>query len=438
MQNSIIPQATESARRAIDAALAGGASAASVVAHQAERVGCDFEAGRLKSVSNAQSVDLDVTVIADGRLGQAGGNDLAALEELARRATTLAKEGSAAHFQQYPEPDDVRDVPMHSHATLEISREDLIHAGQKYADAMKKHDADLFIMAGGHRRESETLVVTSGGVCESYRETGWDLSGGVQRTGEDGDIYMVGAGRSWKDPAELFDPDWLIERSLRDLRRGETIAEPLRGKVRAFVTPQMLSTLLRAVAMGVNGRNVAKGNSPLRGKLGESIAAENFTLIDDPHAPFASGSCPVSDQGVPTRPAVIIENGVLRSFLYDLDSAGLAGAEPTGHDGCRPYSLTVSPGQTPSEELLAGIDDGIYLSYLMGFGQGNLINGDFSCNVGRGFRIRDGQVVGRLKNTMIAGNIYEMLAGSVQLSSDVEPDKRMPFAVVEGVTLSAE
>jgi PmbA protein len=438
MQNSIIPQATESARRAVDAALAGGASAARVVAHQGETVGCDFEAGRLKSVSNAQSVDLGVTVIAEGRTGWAGGNDLSALEELAERATTLAKEGSAAHFERYPAPGEIEDVPMHSPDTMAISREDLIEAGTTYAQAMKQVGDDLFILAGGERRESETLIVTSGGVCESYRETAWDLSGGVQKTGEDGDIFMAGAGRSWKDPAGMFDPEYLIERTKQDLRRAETTAEPLRGKVTALLTPSMLKTLLRAVAMGVNGRNVARGNSPLRDRLGERIAAEGFSLIDDPHAPYAGGSCPISDEGVPTCTTPIIEQGVLKSFLYDLDSAGLAGADPTGHDGCRPYSLTVPPGETPSEELLADIEDGIYVSYLMGFGQGNLINGDFSCNVGRGFRIRDGEVVGRLKNTMIAGNVYELLAGNVQLSSDTEPDKRMPYAVVEGVTLSAE
>ncbi len=438
MQNSIIEPTTAAARGAIETALAGGASAARVVASQSETVGCDFEAGRLKAISNAQSVDLGVTVIAEGKSGWAGGNDLASLPELAQRATTLAREGSEAHFEAFPAPAAIEAVPMHSPATLAIGREDLIEAGRTYAEAIKDVDEDLFIMAGGERRESETLVVTSGGVCESYRQTHWSLSGGVQKTGDGGDIFMAGAGRSWREPAGMFAPDDLIERTIRDLRRAETTADPLRGKVTAFLTPGMLKTLLAAVTMGVNGRSVARGSSPLAGRLGERIAAEGFSLIDDPLTPFANGSCPISDEGVPTRRTPIIEDGRLKNFLYDLDTAGLAGARPTGHDDCRPYSLTVTPGQTPSDELLADIGDGIYVSYLMGFGQGNLMNGDFSCNVGRGFRIRDGRIVGRLKNTMIAGNVYDLLAGSVKLSSDTERDVRMPYAVVEGVSLSAE
>ena len=133
----------------------------------------------------------------------------------------------------------------------------------------------------------------------------------------------------------------------------------------------------------------------------------------------------------------IINEGRLEAFLYDLDSAGLAGAEPTGHNGCHPYNMEVSPGTEPHEQLLAGIGDGLPVKYVIGFGQGNLMNGDFSCNVGLGFRIEGGRITGRVKDTMIAGNLYELLS-RVTFSSDRDPLLNMPYAVFDGVSVSSK
>jgi PmbA protein len=131
-----------------------------------------------------------------------------------------------------------------------------------------------------------------------------------------------------------------------------------------------------------------------------------------------------------------VENGVVGMFLYDLDSAGLAGATPTGHAGCSPYHAVVSPGEILSEELLAGIQDGLYIKSLLGFGQSNIANGDFSGNVALGFRIRGGKIVGRVKNTMISGNLFQLLKRDLVLSSDVDPVSLMPSAILNGVNVA--
>jgi PmbA protein len=127
---------------------------------------------------------------------------------------------------------------------------------------------------------------------------------------------------------------------------------------------------------------------------------------------------------------------LLERFLYDLDSAGLAGAEPTGNNGCTPHSPGILPGDRPSAGLLADIEDGLYLRDIIGFGQSNIVNGDFSGNIGLGYRIKNGEIIGRVKNTMIAGNLYEILKQNVLLSSDMEHEGRYPHVVIEGVSVS--
>ena len=137
--------------------------------------------------------------------------------------------------------------------------------------------------------------------------------------------------RRWRDLNELYDPDHLSGKVIEDLRHAEKTVDAPTGRVTALVDPQMTRTLLQAVALGVSGRNVAKGDSPLRGRLGEQVLDPSLSLIDDPHVDYAPGSTEIDADGVPTRRVTVVDRGVVASFLYDLDSAGLAGTDPTGH-----------------------------------------------------------------------------------------------------------
>jgi PmbA protein len=165
-----------------------------------------------------------------------------------------------------------------------------------------------------------------------------------------------------------------------------------------------------ALALGVNGKHVVLGASPLAGRVGEQIADERFTLIDDPLIDYASGSISVDEEGVPAQATPIIEDGVLGRFLYDLDAAGRAETTSTGNGrDCRPTNLVVKPGETPLEEMIAGTERGLFVHSFLGLGQGNAISGAFSVNVWLGYKIEGGKIVGRVKDVMLAGNAYDAL-----------------------------
>jgi PmbA protein len=436
MRTPMLEKMTDVLGEGLAAATRRGASAAKISFAQRERIGCGFESGRLKSAETKQGASYTVTVLAEGRKGVATGTDAGDLDEIIDRAVTLAKMGSAAHFEAYPPPGEVRPVEKWSRRVLELPRERLIESCQQIVDALKQYDPDLFIEASGTRGESEGLLVTTGGLCHRSTSTNWRLGAYAQRT-EGTDMLFAGFGRSWNDLNDLYDADHIAGQILQDLRHGERIVEAPKGTCLAVLSPQVLGMLLYAVEMGVNGRNVAKGDSPLRGRLGEKVLDESITLLDDPHVPYAPGAAEIDGDGVPARKISIFTRGVLESFLYDLDSAGLAGAEPTGNGSCQPHCPELLGGTRAHEELIAGVEDGIYLRQLLGFGQSNLINGDFSCNVALGFRIRRGEIVGRVKNTMAAGNVYELLASNVELSSDRDPVERLPYARIEGLHLAA-
>ena len=424
-------------QRGVELARQRGAAGAKILFDAADFTQCSFENSRLKSARAQQSQQFTVEVLVDGRRGTATGNDEAALGELIARAITLAGVGSAAHFSAYPEPAPVVQVPMYDEEVLQtLSLEKMAADGQGMLDRLLDYDAGLSVGINGSCGAYRSLIVTSGGVCHAIRRSMWGLGCWVQRTRET-DIMMYGLGRGWCRLNELYDPDYLVERVLESLRFAERNVEPPTGRVPVYLDPEGLRTFLQPILMGVNGRNVAKGDSPLKECLGEQVLDPGVTVVDNPHEPYAFNAVEIDTDGIPTREQPIFRNGILERFLYDLDTAGLAEAGPTGNAGCNAYAPGVLPGKQSSEELLAGIGDGLYIKELVGFGQSNIMNGDFSANVGVGYRIKDGKVVGRVKDTMVAGNLYDVFKANVQLSTERDPMIRMPYAVLEGINVSA-
>jgi len=426
---------TEVLERGLAAARRAGASAAKILCSRDRATSCAFEAGRLKRTGSETTALYEITVVKDGRRGVTQCNTTSDIDEMVARAVTLAKVGSIAHFEQYPAPGTCVALNRHARSTASLSRADLTAAGQAMTDVLAAHDAALHIEAEADRSETATLLLTSGGVRYSGARTQWGLGAGAQRT-EGTDMLFGWYGRAWGEVNAHYDPGVIGGRVCEDLRLGSKTVPAPEGKTMLFVPPELMARVLEPLVMGVSGKNVAKGDSPLRGRLGEQVLSPSLTLRDDPHVDYCPDAAAIDNDGVPTGPCDIVRDGVLTNFLYDLDTAGMAGVEPTGHNGCRPYSPELRPGSRTHEALLAGIEDGIYLRFGIGFGQSNMMNGDVACNVGLGFRIRHGELVGRVKDTMIACNVYDVLKSGIELSSDLDPLLRMPYAVLEGVTAS--
>jgi PmbA protein len=176
---------------------------------------------------------------------------------------------------------------------------------------------------------------------------------------------------------------------------------------------------------------VLQGVSPLAGRIGERIADPRVSITDDPLLDRRPGSRPFDDEGVPSAPLSLVADGVLRAFVYDLETAARAGARSTGHGergtftkpgiGYTNFVLGSPEGLAGARReqgagsgslgggLVPGIADGLLVDDLIGVGQGNVISGAFSHPVALAYRIRDGAVVGRVKEAAVAGNVYDLL-----------------------------
>jgi PmbA protein len=182
-----------------------------------------------------------------------------------------------------------------------------------------------------------------------------------------------------------------------------------------------VNVLLLALILGFNGKRVFLGSSPLAGKLGEKIADEGFALSDNPLLDYANGSGTYDGEGVPHQVTPLIEHGLVKNFLYDLDTAARAGTKTTGNGiGCSPTNLVIKEGDTPFEEMMENTKEGLLVHNVLGLGQGNPISGEFSVNVLLGYKIEKGEIVGRVKDVMLAGNTYDALKNIAAIGDKAE------------------
>jgi PmbA protein len=211
--------------------------------------------------------------------------------------------------------------------------------------------------------------------------------------------------------------------------------------------PTALPSLLYPIEVGVNGKQLEKGTSPLIGKTGQQLLDEKITFADNGLRDFGLASGPFDAEGVPRRRTALFDRGVFTGFLFDLATAGACRAETTGSAG-RDFSAQPQPG-TSNIELAAGtarledtikdVREGLLVYDCIGGGQSNLLAGDVALNVSSGYRIENGAVTGRVKDAMIAGNVYEMLR-NVTAVGDTERDLGtyfVPFVMFSGLKVAA-
>lgn len=212
------------------------------------------------------------------------------------------------------------------------------------------------------------------------------------------------------------------ERTLRRLgaRKVETQRVPV------IFEPRTARTLLGNIFEAVHGDSIYRHASFLADKLGQKVATENLTVIDDGTIPGLFGSSPFDDEGVPTRRTPVIERGVLKSYLLNTYTARKLGMKTTGNAsrglsgnaGIGHGNLFIEPGARPPAEIIASISNGLYVTELIGSGV-NIVTGDYSRGA-VGLWIRNGELAFPVSEITIAANLINMLMEMEAIGSDLE------------------
>ncbi len=220
------------------------------------------------------------------------------------------------------------------------------------------------------------------------------------------------------------------------------------GQYPVIFNPQAMSDLLSVYSSIFSSENAHKGLSKLAGMEGETIAAPCVTLIDDPFHPDSPAPMIFDREGCPTYTKNVIENGVLKTLLYNMKTAAIAGKETTGNSSgssVRPFTMYLAGGDVTEEELLAKAGNGVYITDLSGLHAGaNAITGDFSLQ-SSGFMIEDGKKTAYVKSFTVAGNFYDLLKNITALANNSQLPRAMgstafgaPTVLVEGLSVAGK
>jgi PmbA protein len=225
-----------------------------------------------------------------------------------------------------------------------------------------------------------------------------------------------------------------------DIGRNNVSVEP--GAYDVAFTPMGFADLITPIMACLDGRTVMRGISPLKDRLGEQIFAPSFSLIEDGTLDGGLGTQLYDNQGVACRRTPLIENGVLREYLLDLESACRLGRQPIGTGsptGARSNNLLVPPGDTQWEDLLKGMKKGIVIDQTMGAWAGNPYTGTVTGNIALGYLVADGKKVGRVKDCMFSLNVFTHLKSNLLAMSKETKNLGgviLPYCLIEGVSIA--
>ena len=393
--------------------------------------------GEIEELTTATSAGVGVRVLIDGaggaRVGTAwaGSLDDEAVAHALGEARDNARFATEDEFIAFARPDGVApatltlsdpgvsSTPLDDKIAMAIELERLVRDGDPRIRQVDSANYSDYV--------AEAAIVSSYGISATYRQSGAYLS--VEAIASDGESDQTGWGLSaGRAPGEL-DIATAASDAIGRATRMLGAVKPASMKCTAVFDTRTAATLLAIIGGALSGEAVVRGRSFFAGRIGEVVASPLFTLIDDPTDPRHFAASVYDGEGLACRRNVMIDDGVLRGFVYDTVSARRAGTVSTGSavrggmagsPSARCRALQLRAGEHDQDSIIAQVGDGIFVQSLMGVHSGvNPVSGDFSVGV-TGLIIRDGQLCEPVREATIASTLQRMLLDLTLVGSDIE------------------
>lgn len=410
-----------------------GASAAEVIIRQRTEFSVGVRLGDVETLQESTDNGLGLRVLIDGRQASVSGSDFNpdAVRSLMDEAVELARLTSPDDTAGLPEPQELAttfpDLDLWDEAIVSLSPEDQIEmalraerAAQGYSDLISNFDG-----GGLDSSYGSIILANSLGFAGEFRSTSCSLAS-VPVAAENGKMQRD----HWYDVrrklSEMDTPEEIgVVAARRTLRKLGSRSVPTQA-VPVVLEPNIARDFLGDIFNAASGEAIFRKASFLVGQLGEQIASERLTVIDDGLIPQGLGSRPFDGEGLPSRRTVVISGGVLESYLLNsytarklgLKSTANAGRVLSGPPGVEAGNLYIEPGQHSPDEIIKSVSKGLLITELLGFGV-NIVTGDYSRSAG-GIWIEKGELTFPVQGVTIAGNLKEMLKSIEMIGNDLD------------------
>ncbi|MEO1378172.1 MAG: TldD/PmbA family protein [Cyanobacteria bacterium J06635_10] len=420
------------AEQLLELAMKAGATAAEVYQSNSLSKPVFFETNRLKQLESNQSEGTALRLWYENRPGLTVANGAVEAKTMVERAIALSKLNQPEELELtggeqivYPNLGD--NVP--SSKLIEWASETIALIRDVYPDIICNGDWECDV--------ETTRLVNTQGLDSYYTDT--TLSCYISAEWVRGDDFLsVADGQTSR--GEL-NPQTLAQQVLQRLNWAQSNVATPNSRMPVLFTSKAADMLWGTMQAALNGKQVLEGASPWAEGMGKSVVSPSLTIYQQPDAgPY---SCPFDDEGTPTTHLIFIQDGILENFYCDRATGKQLGFNSTGN-GFRPslssyptpglFNFLIKPGTGSLQELIEKMDNGLIVDQMLGGGGG--ISGDFSINIDLGYRVENGQVTGRIKDTMVSGNIYTALKQLIKLGGDADWNGSCytPSLIVDGLS----
>jgi PmbA protein len=443
----------ELANQAIRLSMERGATDAECTIAGGEEFSAQVRMRALETLKDAGSHRAGLRVLVGKRVGSAHTSDLssAGIRQMVESALAIAAISTEDPYADLPDASDLGSLPgdlqLYSDDIRSLDTAARIQAALDTEEAALAWDPRITNSEGASfgAYTGERVFANSRGFLGSYRTSSCSISTTpVARLGDtmERDFWYSSA----RSHSKLESPASVGRRAAeRTVRRLGARKVPTQ-KAPVIFDSITARSLIGNIFEAVEGDSIYRKASFLAGKLGERVASENVTIIDDGRMPGLFGTSPFDDEGVPSGRTVVIDRGILQSYLLNsytarklgMRTTGNAARGVTGNAGVGHGNFYLQKGQRSPEEMIRGIRHGLYVTELIGHGV-NVVTGDYSRGAA-GLWIENGEFAYPVSEITIAANLEQMLMDVEAAGSDLEfrGSVASPTLLIREMTVSGQ
>lgn len=439
----------EMACRVVETAKKGGAHTADVHIAQQNEFEAEIRKGEIENLAEAESFSISLTVSIDGKRASTQGCDLSedGLNELVSQALTLCRYTDKDSF--YSLPDESRlatefpDLDLFDESLVALAAPQKIEWLRALEQELIRQDPRLqcdgasIASVYGIKAQANSL-----GFCGAERKSLIEMGAAAfaEDAVDEGDLNrgrkQMGAWASRaRHVADLDDIAVIAQRTARQVLRKLGGHKPQTGNFPVYFEPSAARSLWGHLMSAISGSNIYRNESYLTDRLQSEVASKLITLTDQPRLVRGLGSRNFDSEGVACKEQVLVDKGILQTYLLGTYSANKLGMQSTGHAGGY-TNLVITPGDLSEEEMLKKMGTGVWVTSLLGQGT-NISTGDYSRGA-QGLWVENGEVVHPVAEFTLNGNLDQMMRNIVYLGSNVEGKRSIlsPGFVIGEMTIS--
>jgi len=419
-------------------AMKAGASDAEAVVREGDEFSVNVRMGEVETLKESGSRGLGLRVFRGTRSASTSTSDLTpdGIRQLVEGAMALAQVTEEDPFTGLPETAEFGSIPGDLHLFYDdvysLDGKERIEWARRCEAAALAADPRITNSDGGSfdAATGRKVMANSRGFVGGYRTSYAGVSAAPLAMDANGQMQRDGWWSGARRLVDLESPEAIgKEAARRTIRRLGACKVPTQ-RVPIVFAPEVARSLIGSVFEAASGDSIWRHASFLAGKMGTQIAAPTITIVDDnamllPNGAGGFGSSPFDGEGLPSLRTVVVESGVLQTYLLNTYSARKLGLKSThnasrglaGTPGIGCGNLYLEPGRQTPEEIIAETRTGLYVTSLMGFGT-NIVTGDYSRGA-TGLWIENGQLTHAVEEVTIAGNLAGMLMNVTAIGNDL-------------------